>query len=345
MKLLNRAARRVLPAAFFVLACAAGWAAPPLERTEYNLLGTTCMIRLYTGGSGAVLDKAFARLSEIEARMTINKPDSELIEVNKAAGQHPVKVTPDLYYMIAKGLQYSADGNGAFDITVAPLVKLWGIGTPAAHIPASAEIKAAISRINYRNVELNEKASTVFLKKPGMGIDLGSVAKGYAADEVVRILRANGVSAALVDLGGNVLTMGRKPDGSRWRIGIQNPVEARGTKIGYVDIDAGSVTTAGTYERYFEQNGKRYFHILDARTGFPAWNGLSAVAILAADSTTADGYDTLVFTLGLEEGRKLVESTKGMLEAVFITENHEVYVTPGLRARFTLSDPGFTLLK
>jgi len=320
-------------------------AAAPLERTVYNLLGTTCLVRLYTGGSEAALDKAFARLAEIEARMTINKPDSELIEVNKAAGIRPVKVTADVFEVISNGLRYSADGNGAFDITVAPLVQLWGIGTPTARIPGDQEIKTALRFINYRDVILDEKASTVFLKKRGMGLDLGSVAKGYAADEVMRILRANGVSAALVDLGGNVLVMGSKPDRSPWRIGIQNPIEARGTKIGYVDIAGGSVTTAGTYERYFEQNGKRYFHILDARTGFPAWNGLSAVAILAADSFTADGYDTLVFTLGLEEGRKFVESTKGLIDAVFITEKKEIYVTPGLRSRFTLTETGFTVLK
>jgi FAD:protein FMN transferase len=328
-----------------MIACMAGAAVQPLERTVYDLLGTACMVRLYTGGSAAIMDKAFARIEEIDARMTISRPDSEVLEVNRAAGQHPVKVTQDVLTVISQGLKYSADGNGAFDITVAPLVKLWGIGTSNARIPQKAEITAAISLIDYRNVVLDQKALTVYLKKPGMGLDLGSVAKGYAADEVVRILRANGVSAALVDLGGNILTMGRKPDGSPWRIGIQNPEAARGTKLGYVDIASGSVTTAGTYERYFEQGGKRYFHILDSRTGFPAWNGLSGVAILAPDSMTADGYDTLVFTLGLVEGRKLVESTHGLIEAVFITETHNVYVTPGLRSRFTLTDSAYTMLR
>ena len=177
-----------------------------------------------------------------------------------------------------------------------------------------------------------------------MGLDLGSIAKGYAADEVARILRASGAAAGLIDLGGNILTFGSKPDGSKWRIGIQNPMEARGTKLGIVEIAAGSVTTAGTYERFFEKDGKRYFHILDARTGYPAWNGLAAVSVVAPDSTAADGYDTLVFTLGLERGRKLVEATRGRIEAVFVTEQRQVYVTPGLRSRFTLTDRAFTLL-
>jgi thiamine biosynthesis lipoprotein len=256
-----------------------------------------------------------------------------------------VVVTPDVLEVVCEGLRYSGDGDGAYDITVDPLVKLWGIGSPLARIPSADEIRRALALIDYKMVEVNTTASTVYLRKAGMGLDLGSIAKGYAADEVARTLRQRGVRSALIDLGGNVLTVGAKPDGSRWRIGIQNPTKARGTMIGFVDITGGSVTTAGTYERFFEQAGKRYFHIMDARTGYPAWNGLSAVAMVAPDSLSADGYDTLVFTLGLQRGRAFVESTKGKIEAVFITEKREVYVTPGLRSRFTLTDGGFTLLK
>ncbi|HEY9594131.1 MAG TPA: FAD:protein FMN transferase [Spirochaetia bacterium] len=332
-------------AAIFFSSVGTAHAAPPIERTEYDLLGTTCMIRLYAGGSNATLDASFARLAEIEKHMTINKPGSEVDAVNDAAGRRPVKVSADVLHVVEVGLQYSEDGDGAFDITVEPLVKLWGIGTDAARVPSEKEIRGALSRIGYKDLVVNDKASTVFLKRPGMGIDLGSVAKGWAADEVVKVLHAHGVTSALIDLGGNVLTYGTKPDGAQWRIAIQDPEKARGTMIGYVDIPGGSVTTAGTYERYFERDGKRYFHILDARTGYPAWNGLSAVAIWAPDSTTADGYDTLAFTLGLEHGSKLVESTHGRIEAVFITEKKGVYVTPGLRSRFTLTSPDYTMMR
>ncbi len=325
-------------------AAAAFAAPPPLERTVDNLLGTTCTIRLYTGGSTAALDAAFARIAQIEDRMTVSRNDSEVIRINAAAGSHPVAVTADVMEVIRQGLRYSMDGDGAYDITVDPLVKLWGIGSPGARVPAPEEIRRARSLIGWRDVVIDEKASTVFLRRPGMGLDLGSIAKGYAADEVARVLRASGVKAGLVDLGGNVLTFGPKPDGSKWRIGIQNPLEARGTKLGIVEIPGGSVTTAGTYERFFEKDGKRYFHILDARTGYPAWNGLAAVSVVAPDSTSADGYDTLVFTLGLERGRKFVESTRGQIEAVFITDQRQVYVSPGLRSRFTLTDRGFTML-
>jgi FAD:protein FMN transferase len=331
-------------AALTVLAASRGYAAAPLERTVNNLLGTTCTIRLYSGGSPSALDAAFARISQIEDRMTVNREDSEIIRVNAAAGKRPVAVTPDVLEVIRLGLLYSSDGNGAYDVTVEPLVRLWGIGTARARVPSAEEIRAARGLVGWREVVLDQEASTVSLKRAGMGLDLGSIAKGYAADEAARVLRASGVTAALVDLGGNILTIGAKPDGTRWRIGIQNPLEARGTKLGIVEILDGSVTTAGTYERFFEKDGKRYFHILDARTGYPAWNGLAAATVVAKDSTSADGYDTMIFTLGLEQGRRFVESTRGLIEAVFITDRKQVYVTPGLRSRFTLTDPSFTLL-
>ena len=275
MPLISRGARRpvgsrVQGTALLLAVLATGYAgAAPLERTVNNLLGTTCTIRLYSGGSAAALDQAFARIAQIEDRMTVNREDSEVIRVNAAAGKRPVAVTPDVLEVIRLGLLYSRDGDGAYDITVEPLVKLWGIGTPGARVPTSGEIRAARALINWRDVTVDEKASTVFLGKPGMGLDLGSIAKGYAADEAARVLEAAGVTAALVDLGGNILTLGTKPDGSRWRIGIQNPFEARGTRLGVVEIAGGSVTTAGTYERFFERDGTRYFHILDARTGYP----------------------------------------------------------------------------
>jgi thiamine biosynthesis lipoprotein len=334
--------------AFFALMlfCAgAGWAAGNRSRTEIDLLGTTCTITLYKGGSQAALDAAFARLAEIDARMTISKSESEVMSVNRAAGQRPIAVTPDVFFVIKRGLDFSGLSGGAFDITVAPLVKLWGIGTASARVPSAAEIRSALALVGYRGLALSEKDSTVFLKRAGMGIDLGAIAKGYAADEAVRVLGLQGVTAALVNLGGNVLTMGIKPDGTPWRIGIQNPEEPRGTYLGVVEIGALSVVTSGTYERFFEQDGKRYHHILDTRTGFPAWNGLSAVSIVTAESIVADAYSTVVFALGLQKGKKLIEATGGEVEAIFITDSREIYVTPGLRARFSLSDQRFTLMK
>ncbi len=315
----------------------------PVSRTEIGLLGTTCTITVYARGAEEAVDAAFARIAQVEDRMTVNGDDSEVIEVNRAAGVKPVRVSPDTFTVIARGLEFSRLGDGAFDVTVGPLVKLWGIGTAAARVPSTREIHDALDLVGWRDVELSTKQSTVFLKRPGMALDLGAIAKGYAADEASRILREHGVTDALINLGGNVLTVGRKPDGSPWRIGAQNPEQPRGTHIGIVETGPMAVVTSGSYERYFEAGGKRYHHILDTRTGFPVSNGLSAVMIVTADSTTADGYSTLVFALGLEKGRALVERSAGAVEALFITDRREIYMTAGLKGKFRLTDTQFRL--
>ena len=345
---LRRSSLPVLAAALFLSAAAPVFSRgaserAPVSRTEIGLLGTACTITIYRGEAEPAFDAAFKRIAEIEDRMTVNGDDSEVIRVNRAAGVKPVRVSPDTFAVIARGLEFSRLGDGAFDITVGPLVKLWGIGTAAARVPSPKEIRDALARVGWRDVELSQKDSSVFLKRPGMALDLGAIAKGYAADEVARILREHGIASALINLGGNVLTVGRKPDGTPWRIGAQNPEQPRGTHIGIVEIGQEAVVTSGSYERYFEAGGRRYHHILDTRTGFPVSNGLAAVMIVTPDSTTADGYSTLVFALGLERGRRLVESSAGAIEALFITESREVHLTPGLKKSFRLSDPRFSL--
>jgi thiamine biosynthesis lipoprotein len=315
----------------------------PASRTEVGLLGTACTITVYGNGAEQALDAAFRRIAEIDARMTVNGTDSEVIEVNTASGVKPVRVSSDTFTVIARGLDFARLGDGAFDITVGPLVKLWGIGTSAARVPSPREIRDAVALIGWRDVVLSPKEGTVFLKRPGMALDLGAIAKGYAADEASRVLREHGIASALVNLGGNVLTVGAKPDGTPWRIGAQNPEQPRGTHVGIVETGPSAVVTSGSYERYFEVDGKRYHHILDTRTGFPVSNGLSAVTIVTADSMTADGYSTLVFALGLQKGRALVESSGGAIEALFITDRREIYLTAGLKNKFRLTNTQFTL--
>ena len=237
-------------------------------------------------------------------------------------------------------------GGGRFDLTVGPLVRLWGIGTDDARVPAAGEIAAALALVDWRTVAVSDADSTVFLGRPGAAIDLGAIAKGYAADAAVAVLAANGVTTALVDLGGNIVTLGAKPDGSPWRIGLQDPDPSvpRGTHIGIVEFEGSrSVVTSGTYERYLVRDGVRYHHLLDTATGRPVANGLTAVTIFATRSIVADGWSTLVFAAGLERGRALVESAGGEVEAAFFTDGFEVYATPGLRGRLKLSDARWQL--
>lgn len=286
--------------------------------------------------------RAFSRIRQIEDRMTVNRSESEVESVNRAAGLHAVRVSPDTMEVLQAGLEFSRLGDGAFDITVGPLVKLWGIGTEKARVPSPEEIREALGHVGYRSLKLDASSAEAFLLSRSMRLDLGAIAKGYAADEAARILRFEGVKTALINLGGNILTMGKKPDGSPWRIGIQNPEDPRGTYLGIVTSAETSVVTSGVYERFFERDGVRYHHILDTRTGFPVSNGLTSVSIVTAHSMRADGFSTLLFALGLEKGMELALRTPD-IQAIFIDDRRSVYLTPGLRGSFELTDSRFTI--
>jgi thiamine biosynthesis lipoprotein len=323
--------------------CAA--AAEPVASSRTDLLGTLCRITTW-GKAEKAVSAAFDRIRTIDERMSANRSSSEVSRINAAAGVSAVAVSADTFAVIREAIAFSKLGNGRFDLTVGPLVKLWGIGTDDARIPDPAEISAARDLVNWRDVTLSNADSTVSLRRAGMAIDLGAIAKGYAADEAAVVLAAQGVKTALIDLGGNVLTLGAKPDGSPWRIGLQDPDPAvpRGTHISVLEFGGSrAVVTSGTYERYFVRDGVRYHHLLDTATGAPVRNGLVAVTIFTTRSITADGYSTLVFASGLDRGRALVEASGGAVEALFFTDRFEVYVTPGIRSLLRLTDARWQL--
>jgi thiamine biosynthesis lipoprotein len=313
-------------------------ALPP--QSEF-VLGTICTVNLYDGGSSRVYREIFGRLREIENRMSANLADSELERINRMAGIEAVPVHGDLLELVEKALYYADISGGAFDPAVGPLVKLWGIGTDSPHIPSQEEIDSLLPLVNRRDIEVDRRNMTVFLRQPGMRLDLGAVAKGYAADETAAIIRNAGIKRAVIDLGGNVFAYGEKEDGSPWRIGIQNPLGNRGEYIGIMEVRNKTIVTSGVYERFIEADGKRYHHLLSPATGFPADNGLLSVTIIADSSIDADGLSTAAFVLGCEKGRPLVESMGA--EAVFVFEDYSVRGTAGILAFFTLTDPAFTL--
>jgi thiamine biosynthesis lipoprotein len=329
-------------AAFLAFGCAADRpAAEPVVETR-QLLGTICGVSIFDRPPAGVFDKVFARVKQIEERMSVNLPDSEVSAVNAAAGRAPVAVSGETFDLIEKALGYCEKSGGAFDISVGPLVKLWGIGTDAARVPAPAEISAALALVGHRRVKLDKAGRTVFLERPGMSLDLGAIAKGWAADEAARLLKQAGVKGAIIDFGGNVMLVGRKPSGQPWRIGVQNPMDERGSYIGVGACEAEAVVTSGVYERWFEKDGKRYHHILDTASGYPADNGLISVSIVAAASTDADALSTTVFALGLDKGRAFAAGLAG-IGVIFVTAGREVYLTPDLMKRFELTDSSFTL--
>lgn len=325
--------------AFSNLACAPK-AFAEISQTEF-VLGTVCSIRVLKGGDKSSIAQAIVRLHQIEDELSVNKPGSQIDAVNAAAGKAPVTVGPEAIAIVKRGLHYASLSEGSFDPSVGPLVKLWGIGSDHARLPSPKEVAGAKKLINWKDVSVDEGASTIFLAKAGMGLDLGSATKGYAADEVARILKAGGVKSAIIDLGGNVLVMGSKPDGTAWRIGLQDPEGQRGAYIGIASLRDQTMVTSGIYERFFIQDGVRYHHILDTKTGYPVQNGLTSVTVIAPKSFDADGVTTMLFSLGREKGMALAKELK--LKVIMLDDQHRVFMSPGVSALFQITDPRYTL--
>ena len=313
----------------------------PVSRETY-LMGTIINIKAYGKNADKAVQASVDKISDIENKMSLNISTSEINKINKNAGIAPVKVSKNTFDVVKASLIYSEKTKGSFDITVEPLVSLWGIGTDKARIPSKDEISNALSLINYKDVVINEKESTIMLKRKGQAIDLGAIAKGYTADELKKVLLNYNVSSAFLNLGGNVYVLGNKPDKTPWKIGVQNPLEPRGDYLGIVSVYDKSVVTSGNYERFFERNGKRYHHIFDTKTGYPAEKGLISVSIISDKSIDGDALSTSVYTLGLDEGKKLIESLKDV-EAVFVTNDKKVYTTSGLKDTFKLTNTDFKL--
>ena len=300
-------------------------------RAEF-VLATVCVIMLYDRGEPQVYEEVFARLREIENRMSFFMEGSDINRINRAAGIEPVRVPGDVFYVIERAVYIAELSGGAFDPTVGPLVALWDIGgaTPP-RIPPQEEIKKLLPLVNWQNVELDRENQSVFLKKPGMALDLGAIAKGYAADEAAEIIRNAGIPQAIIDLGGNNLLVGEKADGTLWRIGIQDPLDERGAYIGVLETRETSVVTSGVYERYFVYEGVHYHHLLSPSLGHPAQSGLLSATIITGVSMDADALSTAIFVMGHEKGRALVESLDGV-EAIFILEDRSVLLSGGLTA-------------
>jgi len=314
----------------------------PVTVTDYRYLGTVITISIYESVPGELTDKVMERIGDIHNRMSANIPNNELDRLNKAAGRSSVPLSADTLELLALSEEIARRSEGCFDVTIGPLVKLWNIGGDSPRIPAQEEIDEILALVDYAALNIDERNGTAGLDSSRMAADLGGIAKGYACDEAVRILRENGVSHALLDLGGNVYAHGAKPDGSSWRVGIRNPVIGEEGHVGVVEVADKAVVTSGSYERYFEEDGVLYHHIFDPRTGYSAESGLLSMTIVGESSAIADALSTACFVLGSEKAMALVESFSGV-ECVLITANREILVSPGLRESFTISGGGFTL--
>ncbi len=292
------------------------------SRTEQKI-GTFVKITVIAGDEDVAekaLDAGFAAFDKVNDVMSTYKKDSNLSEVNLRAGKDAVKVDPSLIEVIERASLYTEESGGMFDVSVGPLLELWGFYRKEGKIPSDEEIQAKLRLVNSENIIINENESTVMLKKQGMKVDLGAIAKGWAIDRSVESIKAAGVKSALVNAGGDIYALGEKPDGP-WTIGVKRP-----DREGYenkLKVMNEAVVTSGCYERFFLLEGKRYCHIINAVSGMPTENAMS-VTVVAPDATRADAMATTVMLLGPKDGLKLLEKTpsvEGMI--IFEGENSE----------------------
>lgn len=296
-----------------------------------KILGTIVSGAAYGKNSKEALEKAFKRANDIEDMMSVNIEDSELSKVNREAFNKNVKLSDDLYYVIDNALYYANLTKGAFDPTIGHAIDAWGIGTDHAKIPEKSIIDKYKGLENYKNINLIQNTKEIRFLDENIKLDLGAIGKGYVGDEMRRVLKEEGIKSALLNLGGNVVTLGKKTNGEKWSIGIRNPKNDNDISAALKASDE-VVVTSGNYERYFIKDGIRYHHILDPKTAYPARNGLISSTIITKNGIDADALSTATYILGPEKSKKLIESLAGV-EAYFIKDNMESVETNGLNEK------------
>lgn len=312
--------------------------AEELPAREFAVMGTVA--RVVVGASEKVSACECERIArsvfeEIEADLSLYRTNSQLSRLNAAAGLDWVPVGPHLRRNLELAVQYAGLSEGAFDVTIGPLVRLWGFsgGPPPPEVPSDAAIQVAREKIGMRHLQLGE--GKALLAQRGMVVDLGGIAKGYAVDLCWEALRQRGARDFLVDLGGNIRVSGTPETGHAWRVGVRNPFVREGGILGKVEMSDGmAIATAGNYERFVTINGKRYSHIIDPRSGRPA-EGMASVTVMARTATEADGLDTGLYVLGPgEAGRVLCPLTN--CAALFVPDRQplEMLATPNFASRF-----------
>ena len=318
----------MLSALLFLTGCSAESSPEPVQGTFFAM-DTMMDFTIY--GESGLIDQSESLIASLESLVSVTDTGSELYAINQTGSG---TLTGKASSLMEQALEICRRTDGALDSSIYPIVRAWGFTTGSYQVPDEAEIQALLPLVDYRKIQYDAAAGDVTLPE-GMKIDLGSVAKGYAGQLVAQMLREHGVQSALLSLGGNVQTVGAKPDGSPWQIGIKDPQGEDAMMA--LSVEDQAVVTSGGYERYFEQDGQTYWHIMDPSTGHPADSGLISVTIVGDEGVVCDGLSTALFVMGLEKAADLWAQS-GDFEAVFVTASGEVYITEGLRDRFALTE-------
>lgn len=298
------------------------------KKESFFAMNTYITFTAYGDNAESVLSQAKDKFTALEQLWSVTDEHSEIYTVNHARGQ-PVTVSNDTAEILAFALETADKTNGALEPTIYPVLTAWGFTAEENRIPSNDEIKDLLNKIGYDKVVLNENA---VLLPEGMMLDLGAVGKGYAGDIITELLKEHGITSALLDIGGNIQVVGTKPDGSDWRLGIRDPFGEG--NVGVLTVQDEAVVTSGSYERYFVgEDGKRYGHIIDPSTGYPAESGLASVTVIAKEGKLCDALSTSLFVMGFDRAADCWRQNGGF-DMLLITEKGEIYLTEGIKDRF-----------
>jgi len=304
-------------------------------------MNTVMTLSVY--GPEESLLKAVDRINRLEKLLSVTREDSEVWALNHAQGES-VAVSPETQDLLVQAAALGEYTGGALDVTLYPVLKAWGFTTQEYRVPGKEELAGLLEQVDYSALQTSSGQA---LLPAGMELDFGALAKGYAGEICAQLLREEGVESALLMLGGNIQTVGAKPGGSPWRVLIQSPSGAEEEYLGTVEVTDQAVVTSGGYQRYFEENGVRYWHILDPKTGEPARSGLESVTVVGNSGTLCDALSTAFFVLGREEALRCWREKRDQdrdFELILADEDKGVWVTAGLKDRFTLDEAsGYTL--
>jgi thiamine biosynthesis lipoprotein len=313
---------------------------PTPSYKEYSgfAMGGVIQYKLY--GNEENTTAAFTEISQLfldlDQEFSANREDSNLSLINAQASSQPIAISQAMLEVLQLSLEIEQASQGAFNPVIGPLVKLWKIGFEAAHVPTDGEIQLTLPLMNSKDMVLGNDPLQISFLKPGMGLDLGSVVKGYAAELAMNLCQEYELHGALISVNGNLAIYGQRPEGALWNVGIVDPRGENGEVVGSIALENITVATSGDYERYFEVEGVRYHHLLDSKTGYPAETDLISVSIFSPDGALADALSTATFILGHQQGEALLKNYDE-IDYLLIDQNFKLWASPAIRDQFHLT--------
>ena len=294
-------------------------------------MDTYMTLTAYGEHAQEAVDKAAERVEALDALLSTGNENSEIYQLNQNG---EATLSEEGGYLVERALELYKKTEGAFDIAIYPVMQAWGFPTQDYHVPDDDTLKEKLALADASKVNYDKDTRKIFFDQDGMEIDLGGIAKGYTSSQIMQIYRDCGVTSGLVNLGGNVQALGCKTGGSKWRVAIQSPDDTE-EYLGILEIEDQAVITSGGYERYFEEDGVTYHHIIDPATGYPADSGLISVTIVSDDGTLADGLSTSLFIMGEEKAAQFWRENSDEFEAIMETSDGKLYVTEGIADSLT----------